>query len=184
MWTVRCMSAATRRKPETVAPRPRVPCDVDPRRVAASAARLSERSGCDGGGAPPRTPHAPALPGRVAARAIHFAHPEKLMSHLFTRLCLAALACTATIACEDEGPDTTTADTDSSGASEGTGADGSTGDDTTTAEPGTASAASTIAPPPGDDSDGDGDATTGTTGEEPGPTTIGPPKDLPVRDLN
>lgn len=102
------------------------------------------------------------------------------MPHLLVRLCL-ALACTATIACEEEGPDTTTGATDATDATE------SSGDEGTTAEPGTASMASTLAPPPGEETAGEetaGEPTSGTTGEEPGPTTLGPPKDAPITDVH
>lgn len=102
------------------------------------------------------------------------------MPHLLARLCL-ALACTATIACEDEGPDTTTGATDATDATE------SSGDEGTTAAPGTASMASTLAPPPGEETAGEeteGEPTSGTTGEEPGPTTLGPPKDAPISDVH
>lgn len=103
------------------------------------------------------------------------------MTHLLARLCLAALACTATIACEDEGPDSTTdANTETSGEDESgeSGDTGDGGDGGTTTGPGTASAASTLAPPPESESD----TTSDTTGEEPDPTTIGTPKDAPIGD--
>lgn len=105
------------------------------------------------------------------------------MPHLLARLCL-ALACTTTIACEDEGPDTTTTE-----AKTDTGdTDDTAGDDDSTSAPGTASVASTLAPPPGDSGDepttgSGGEDSTGSTGEDTGPTTIGP-KDSQIGDVH